>query len=130
VLWMPPHAWFDGGDGPWYAKQAWRLAHGSLDEPLRTVGPAYPLLLAGIWLAFPEAREPDRAAEPAAAFLTIVRLLQVCLGVATAAVAALAAHTLSLRPRGVLVAALGVGLGPAFVIEPFLIRTETLFMLL
>ncbi len=130
VLLMPAHAWFEGGDGPWYVKQAWQLAHGSLEEPLRTVGPAYPLALAAVRVAVPDAGEPDGAAGTSAAYLTTVRLLQVCLGVATAAIAALMAGVLRCGRRGSLVAAAGVGLGPAFVIEPFLIRTETLFLVL
>ena len=37
-----PHDWFAGGDGVFYASQAWRFLHGTLSYPFRTVGPLYP----------------------------------------------------------------------------------------
>jgi hypothetical protein len=130
IVTLPAHEWFAGGDGPWYVRQGWLIARGALEQPLQTVGPVYPLALAGIWRAFPVHEDPDRPLAVSAFYLTVVRLLQAVIGIATAALAHALARQMRLGHRRSLVAALGVGLGPAFVIEPFLIHTETLFMML
>jgi hypothetical protein len=127
---LPVHTWFAGGDGPWYVRQAWLLARGALVEPLRTVGPLYPLVLAAVWRFFPGDEASAAPLVVGAGYLTVVRLLQALLGVATIAVVMAMARAMGLGRRGAIVVAVGVGLGPAFVMEPFLIRTETVFMLL
>jgi 4-amino-4-deoxy-L-arabinose transferase-like glycosyltransferase len=125
---LPPHAWFEGGDGPWYVRQGWLLAQSGLEEPLRTVGPLYPLALALVWIAFPAGEDPG-AVQVDGDFLAVVRVLQALLGTATAALTFSIAHRMQLG-RAALFAAAGVGLGPAFVIESFMIRTESLFIFL
>jgi 4-amino-4-deoxy-L-arabinose transferase-like glycosyltransferase len=129
VLLLPSHQWLAGGDGPWYARQGWRLAHGAMPD-IRTVGPLYPLLLAAVWLGFPEHPEPTAAEDIQASYLTLVRAIQVGLGALTAFLAYGLARRLGVSGRAATAAAIGVGLGPAFVIQPFLVQTETLFMTL
>jgi hypothetical protein len=126
----PPLDWFEGGDGPWYVRQGWLIAHDALPSPLRTVGPLYPLLLAGIWLAFPGHGDPAGPLAIAAGYLTTVRIVQAVLGTLTVALAWALTRRLTRDDRAAMVTALAVGFGPAFVMEPFLLHTETLFMVL
>jgi 4-amino-4-deoxy-L-arabinose transferase-like glycosyltransferase len=129
IVSLPAHTWFEGGDGPWYVRQGWLLERGALDQPPRTVGPLYPLALALAWNGFPGHVDPADPAAVSAVYLTAVRLLQAALGTATAALVLGIARRMQLG-HAAFFAAVGVGLGPAFVIEPFMIRTETLFILL
>jgi hypothetical protein len=122
---LPTYQWFAGGDGPWYVQQGWRIAHAGLRVPLRTVGPVYPLVLALVWRAFPGHGYPQDALAVPGAYLTTIRLAQAATGTATAALVFALARALRVGPRASLAAAVGVGLGPAFVIEPFLLHTET-----
>jgi hypothetical protein len=123
-----PRDWLAGGDGPWYVQQGWRVAHDALPRPLSTVGPLYPTALGAVWLGFPGHPEPLEPGAIPAAYLWAVRALQALVAVLTVGMA----HALSRRmvsdPRAALLTTVGVGLGPAFVIEPFMVRTETLFM--
>jgi 4-amino-4-deoxy-L-arabinose transferase-like glycosyltransferase len=128
LLALPIDAWLAGGDGPWYAHIAWLLAHGQLDAPPRTIAPAYPVVLAAIWRLLPGHPDPEQAGAIAASFLWSVRCAQALLGAVTAALVYRIARRLDVSPRPALAGALGVALGPAFVIEPFLLHTETLFM--
>jgi hypothetical protein len=67
-----PEDYFLGGDGPWYVQQAWLIARGEMINPLTTVGPLYPLILAGFWLFFPTTANPALPVR-IAGFLLIVR---------------------------------------------------------
>ena len=127
---LGPYTWFAGGDGPWYVRQAWHLSHAALDGPLRTVGPLYPLVLAAVWLLFPSHPDPVQPLAVAANYLTIVRLIQIGISTLSVGLTYGLARRLDLDRRGALLAAAGVALGPAFVIEPFLIHSETLFIAL
>ena len=121
-----PHAHFRGGDGPWYVRQAWCIAHQALPAPL-TVGPLYPLALAAVWGLFPGVPDPVEVAGVPAAYLTLVRLLQVALGGLTVHWAYRLGRRVGGGHRAGMVAAVGLGVGPAFVMEPVNILTETLF---
>jgi 4-amino-4-deoxy-L-arabinose transferase-like glycosyltransferase len=129
VLPLPPHQWLAGSDGPWYARQGWLISHGNTPD-LKNVGPLYPLMLAGVWLGFPDHPEPTDPLAIPAAYLTSVRVIQVALGALTTLFAFGLARRLGVGRRAATAAAVGVGVGPAFVIQPFLIQTETLFMTL
>jgi 4-amino-4-deoxy-L-arabinose transferase-like glycosyltransferase len=130
ILALPPHTWFEGGDGPYYARQAWFIAHGRAVDPMHTIGPLYPLMLATAWRPFAHDAEPPPPSAVPAAFLTTVRLAQALIGVLTAGLVYLLARRLGQSRGSAAVGVVGVSLGPAFVIEPFLIRTETLSILL
>lgn len=125
-----PGDFYAGGDGPWYVEQAWRIARGELVHPLTPVGPAYPLLLACVWALFPGVPIPSAGSLPPAAFLTTVRLIQIALGILLAWLAYRLARDLTGRHAAGMLAAFGVGLGPAFVLEPMYILTEAVFMTL
>ncbi len=129
ILLLPAHTWFDGGDGPWYVRQAWLMCHG-LVHPLETVGPLFPLTLAALWRLFPGHPDPVSPDAVAPAFLTTVRLLQALLGTAAVGATYWLGRRLVEDRRAALVAAIGVALSPAFVIEPFMIRTESLCIVL
>lgn len=129
VVSLSPYDRLAGGDGPWYVRQGWLILHGSLQEPLDTVGPLYPLLLSALWLPFPGAIEPVRADLIPSTYLTLVRLVQVGFGVLTVLAGSRLAWRLTNDTRAVRVVAIGLGLGPAFVMQPFQILTESLFML-
>jgi hypothetical protein len=122
------HKWFAGGDGPWYVRQGWLLAHDALPAPLRTVGPIYPLVLAAIWRGWPGHADPAEPLAVSVGYLTTVRLLQSLVGTLTVAIIFVLSRRLELGRGSALLAAAGVGLGPAFVLEPFFIRTETIFI--
>lgn len=125
-----PEDFLSGGDGPWYIQQGWLIAHRSLITPLATVGPLYPLILAAVWGLFPSAPLPVEGIVTPAGFLTIVRLLQVVLGVFVAWLGYRLARGLGGRHEAGMIAAFGLGIGPAFVIEPIYILTEQVFMAL
>jgi len=129
LLLQDPLALYEGGDGPYYVRQAWLLANGRLEHPLTTAGPLYPLFLATVWLAFPSAPMPDAAGVPLG-FLFIVRLGKVLASGWTVLLVYGLVRQLGVGRRSGMLAALAVGLGPAFVIEPFYLRTETFFVLL
>jgi hypothetical protein len=125
---LGPYEWFAGGDGPWYVQLGWAMANGAHPSPPRTAGPVYPLVLGGIWQAFPGHPSPAEAMAIPVAYLTTVRLVQALVGTATVALVFALARRLDLGPAPSLAAAAAVGVGPAFVIEPFMVRTETLFI--
>lgn len=127
---LDPHTWLAGADGPWLIQQGWRIAHEGPGAAPAGVGPLYPLVLAAVWLLFPGHVEPLDLAQIPAAYLTIVRSLQVGLSLLTIWLVLVLARQLGLARRPSLVAAGGVALAPAFVIEPFYIRTESLFITL
>ncbi len=125
---LDPQANLQGGDGIWYLRQGWLMAHGALEAPLRTVGPMYPLGLAVAWLLVPDAPLPANGGPVSPGVLTLIRLAQAAFSVATVWLAYGLARRLTSNPRPGLIAALALGFGPAFVMEPFNILTETLFM--
>lgn len=125
---LDPQANLQGGDGIWYLRQGWLIAHGALEAPLRTVGPLYPLGLAVAWRLAPDAPLPADGGLVSPGVLISIRLAQVFLSVATVWLAYRLARRLTSDSRPGLIAALALGLGPAFVLEPFNILTETLFM--
>jgi 4-amino-4-deoxy-L-arabinose transferase-like glycosyltransferase len=125
-----PHDWFAGGDGPWYVQQGRLIAHNALPRPLSTVGPLYPLALAAVWWGLPDHGERLEPQAISPSYLGTVRTLQALVAVLTAGLAYALTRRLVSDPRAALLAGIGVGLGPAFVIEPFMVRTETLFMAL
>jgi len=88
----------------------------------------YPLGLAIVWRLVPDAPFPAGDRLPPTVVLTLVRLTQVALSVLMVWLAYSLTRRLTSDPRAALVAAAGLGLGPAFVMEPFSILTETLFM--
>jgi 4-amino-4-deoxy-L-arabinose transferase-like glycosyltransferase len=111
-------------------RQAWFLANDALPEPLRTVGPLYPLVLTVFWFGFPGRPDPvDPGAVPAG-LLVGVHVLQAILGTLTVALVYRLARRLIADRRSALFAAVGVGVSPAFVIEPLLVHTESLFIAL
>jgi hypothetical protein len=124
---LAPHDRLAGGDGPWYVRQGWLILHGGLPAPLTSVGPLYPLALAAAWLLFPGAADPVEPDSIPAAYLTLVRLAQVGLGLGTVWLASGLARRLG---GAGLVTAAGLALGPAFVLEPFNVLTESLFLAL
>jgi 4-amino-4-deoxy-L-arabinose transferase-like glycosyltransferase len=130
IIGLPPHTWFAGGDGPYYVRQAWLIAHGALTEPLRTVGPLYPFMLSLVWQLFPGHAEPATPDAVAASYLLTVRLAQATIGTLMVAIVFALGRQLGLARRAAMVGAIGVALGPAFVIEPFYLRTESLCLLL
>lgn len=127
---LDPHAWLAGADGPWLIQQGWRIAHEGAGAAPAGVGPLYPLVLAAVWLLFPGHVEPLDLTQIPASYLTILRSLQVGLSLLTIWLVLVLARQLGVGRGPSLVAAGGVALAPAFVIEPFYIRTETLFITL
>jgi 4-amino-4-deoxy-L-arabinose transferase-like glycosyltransferase len=125
-----PHDWLEGGDGPWYVLQGWLIAHDALPRPPSTVGPLYPMVLAAVWWVFPDQGPPADARAIAPPYLLTVRLLQAFVAVLTVGLAWALSRVLAADSRAAWVTAAGVALGPAFVIEPFMVRTETLFLAL
>jgi len=125
-----PGAFFFGGDGPYYVQQGWLIAHHALANPQTKLGPLYPLLLALLWLLFPDAPNPLTAGVYPASYLTLLRLIQVVLGTLAVYLSYRIAWQVSRQRPAALVAALGVGLGPAFVLLPLYVLTEPVFMTL
>ncbi len=124
-----PQTGVHGGDSIWYLRQGWSIARSALEQPLSTVGPLYPLGLAIVWRLVPDAPFPAGDSLPPTVVLTLVRLTQVALSVLMVWLAYSLTRRLASDPRAALVAAAGLGLGPAFVMEPLNILTETVFML-
>ena len=125
-----PGDYLQGGDGQWYVQQGWLIAHNSLPAPLTTVGPLYPVGLALLWLVFPTATEPVGVESIPAAYLTLVRLSQVALSLFVVGLGYLLARGLTASHAAGMVTAVGLGLGPAFIMEPVHILTEPVFMAL
>lgn len=119
-----------GGDGPWYIQQGWFIAHQSLPGPLATVGPLYPIVLAAVWLLFPMAPQPVDISVVPPAYLALVRLIQIALSLLVVWLGYQLARRMSGKHSAGMIAAIGLGLGPAFVIEPIYILTEPIFMAL
>ena len=63
-------------DALWYLSQGWTIQHGIRAGPLTTVGPLYPLLLAGGWWLFPGSAEPITGLAVPARYLLMARLVQ------------------------------------------------------
>lgn len=129
-LLLTPERFFYGGDGPYYVQHGWLIANRELDAPLTTVGPLYPLILAGVWRLFPAAPEPYASGSVPIVYLTSIRLIQVSLSVIMVWMSYRLTRRLGGSQSAAMVAALGAGLGPAFVLAPFYILTEPLFMAL
>ncbi len=129
LLVLPPQLWVDGSDTPYYVRQGWLLAHGSLPL-LSSVAPGYIWLLAAAWGLFPAAPSPESAGSIAVALLTVVRIVQVLCSVGMIAAAVALARRWTGNRSAALVTGLGLALGPAFVVEPFRVLTETVFLTL
>lgn len=128
LILLSPGAFFYGGDGPHYVEQGWRIARNALSIPLTKSGPLYPLLLAGCWFLFPSASEPYTAGSILTVYLTSVRLLQIALSGAMVWMGYRLAYRLGAKHRAGMIAALGLGLNPAFVLAPYYVLTEPVFM--
>ena len=120
---------YDGGDGPWYVYQGWQIARGELSQPLSTVGPLYPFLLAFVWLFFPGGSGYPNGLPPAA-YLTAVRILQIGLSLGLVWLGYRLVRDLTGNHAAAMFTAAGLALGPAFMIGSFSILTEPLFMTL
>jgi 4-amino-4-deoxy-L-arabinose transferase-like glycosyltransferase len=125
---LNPQTGIQGSDSIWYLRQGWAIAHAALDQPLRTVGPLYPLGLAVVWRLVPDAPPPAEDGVAATVVLTLIRLAQIALSLVMVWLAYRLTLRLTSDPRAGLVVVAASGLGPAFVMEAFNILTETLFM--
>jgi 4-amino-4-deoxy-L-arabinose transferase-like glycosyltransferase len=125
---LDPQTNVQGGDGIWYLRQGWLIAHAALEGALRTVGPLYPLGLAAAWRLAPDAPFPAENGLVSPFVLTLIRFVQIALSVLVVWLAYRLTRRLTSDPRAGLAVAMALGLGPAFVMEPFSIMTETLFM--
>ncbi len=125
-----PDEFLRGGDGAWYLHQAWLIAHHALPHPLTTVGPVYPLVLALLWSLFPNAPEPLDVGSVPVATLLLVRLLQIGLSLLVVWLGYRLARGLGGDHRAGMITAIGLGIGPAFVLEPVYILTEPVFIAL
>ena len=130
VFSQAPDAFLIGGDGPWYIMTGWLIAHHAPMDPLATVGPLYPLTLALTWLLFPTVPQPLGAESIPAAYLNFVRMMQIGLSLLTVWLGYQLARGLSGKHAAGMIAAVGLGIGPAFVIEPIYILSEPVFMAL
>lgn len=129
LLLLDPQTWVAGGDTPFYARQGWLLAHG-LAPLFAPVAPAYTWLVAAAWACCPGHGLPGPDGPVPAAVLTLVRLAQVAASLGTAWIAWRLARRFGGSGRAAAATCAGLALGPAFVLEPFRVRTETLFLLL
>lgn len=122
---VDPQRWIEGSDSRYYVSEGWRLARdaGAVVPP---VAPLYAYGLALAWLPWGDAPSPGTAGEIPPGLLTAVRLGQVALSMTMLGATTWLAWRLAHSRRAALVTALGLGLGPAFVLEPFRILTETL----
>jgi 4-amino-4-deoxy-L-arabinose transferase-like glycosyltransferase len=121
---LDPLTWVDGSDAPYYLRQAWTLARDPQGIP--PVAPAYVGALSLAWRAVPGAPRPDRVETLPRGLLAGVRLAQVAASVGMIVALAGLAGRLTGRRRHAAIVAAGLGLGPALVLEPFRILTETL----
>ena len=129
LLFAEPHAWVAGSDTPFYVRQGWLVAHGS--SPLLTsVAPAYTWLLATAWSCFPAAPLPPSDDAIPVALLTLVRVVQVACSLGMIAAAAALARRWTGSTRAALVTGAGLALAPGFVLEPFRVLTESVFLAL
>src|SRR5262245_26289188 len=99
-------------------------------KPLTTVGPLYPLLLAGGWALVPESAEPMTGPAVPSRYLLIVRLVQVAMSVLTVALGYALGRRLGGGHRAAMVTAIALALSPVFIMEPTHLVTETLFLCL
>jgi 4-amino-4-deoxy-L-arabinose transferase-like glycosyltransferase len=125
---VPPDSFFLGGDGPYYVRLGWELAHGGPSVPMTKSGPLYPLLLASAWLFFPMGPGPISPESIPPAYLTSIRLLQVSISVLLAWMGYRLAIELGFGRSAAVITAFGLGLGPAFVLAPEYLLTELVFM--
>ena len=129
LLALDPTTWVAGSDSTFYLAQGWLLAHG--EAPLfTTVSPGYTWLIALVWGLFPTTPMPDSSGSAPVVLLTIIRVVQIGCSLGMVVAATGYACRLSGRDRAALVTCAGLALGPAFVLEPFRILTETLFLAL
>ena len=127
LLLLEPQTWIAGSDTPFYVRQGWLVAHGASDL-LASVAPAYTWLLAAAWSCFPAAPLPPADDVIPAALLTLVRVVQVACSLGMIGAAAALARRLTGNTRAALVTAAGLALAPGFVLEPFRVLTETVFL--
>lgn len=117
-------------DSFWYVKTGWLILHNALPATLSQVGPLYPLLLAAIWILSPSAPFPQSIQDVPLAFVVSLSLIQIVMSVLMVGLCYQVSKSLTASHPAGLIAAIGVGVGPAFVMEPSLILTETVFMTL
>jgi hypothetical protein len=127
VAWLAPGP-EPRADALWYLRQGWAIRHGVATGPLITVGPLYPLLLAGGWLLVPGSGEPMTGTAVPPTYLLLVRLVQVALSVLTVALGYALGRRLGGGHRAAMLTAIALALGPVFVMEPTALVTETLFI--
>jgi 4-amino-4-deoxy-L-arabinose transferase-like glycosyltransferase len=127
IVLVPPEAFFQGGDGPYYSRVGWEIAQAHLSTPLTKVGPVYPLFLASIWLFFPGALHAGTPDAPVA-YLASVRVVQMILGMVLLWLMYRTAKRIGAGRRAALVTAIGVGIGPAYVLAQQYLLTELLFV--
>jgi 4-amino-4-deoxy-L-arabinose transferase-like glycosyltransferase len=127
---LRPGDFLRGGDGAYYLHQAWLIAHHALPHPLTTAGPAYPLFLAFVWSFFPGSPEPLGIGIVPGAALLLARLVQIGLSLLVVGWGYRLAREVGGSHRAGMITAIGLGIGPAFVIEPVYILTEPLFIAL
>ncbi len=127
ILVLDPRLWVAGSDTPYYVREGWLLAHGA--APLfALVAPAYTWLIAAAWTFLPGVGLPAQPEAIPGALLTIVRAVQVLFSLGMIGSAVVLARRWSGNERAALVTCAGLALGPAFVLEPFRVLTETVFL--
>ncbi|PWT93987.1 MAG: hypothetical protein C5B54_00900 [Acidobacteria bacterium] len=125
---FPHNSFSRGGDSLGYVQTGWLMFHHSLPLTLSKFGPLYPLLLAGTWMIFPNTPFPTTVEMVPAAYVFSLCLAQIMLSILMIRWTYQIAQSLKLSHGSSMIAAIGIGLGPAFVMESPLILTETVFM--
>jgi 4-amino-4-deoxy-L-arabinose transferase-like glycosyltransferase len=127
MIGLDPTTWVAGSDSPFYAAQGWRLAHG-MTPLFPPVSPAYTWLVAAAWSCCPAMPLPQPSDAIPAAVLTIIRVVQILASLAMVWAAIVLVRRWTSNDRAALVTGAGLAFGPAFLLEPFRILTETAFM--
>lgn len=128
VAFFDPFLWVDGSDAPYYLREGWRLLHGQLPW-WPPVAPLYAQWLALSWLPYYSSPFPTDTTMIPVGLLAGVRVWQVAASVVMVAALACLAWRLCGRRRAPVVVVIGLGLGPAFVLEPFRVLTETMALM-
>ena len=128
VALFDPFLWVDGSDAPYYLREGWRLLHGQLAW-WPPVAPLYTQWLALSWLPYYGSPLPTDTAMIPAGLLAGVRVWQVAASVVMVAALTCLAWRLTDRRLACAIVVVGLGLGPAFVLEPFRVLTETMALM-
>lgn len=124
---LDPATWVAGSDSPFYVAQGWRVAHG-VTPLFAPVAPGYAWLVAAAWSCCPEAPLPQPGGTIPVALLTIIRVAQILASLAMVWAAVALVRRWTGNDRAALITGAAVAFGPVFLLEPFRILTETLFM--